>query len=191
MTFKSILFALLISLISLTGVSNANNHPLSPRDEVRETRKKEIGSVLNRDKSSEGFTIFGKTIGGSEAKKPTPIKESDQMAHILPVLVNPYLWQAALEAVEFMPLLVSDSAGGVISTDWYEDTSYKNERYKFNILIKSMKLEKSALKVVAFKQIYKDARWQDVKINSAVASGMKDDIFSRAQQFQAQDKSGK
>lgn len=189
MNSKPILFALLISVLSLTGISNAHNHPLSPRDEVRETRKKEIGSVLNRDKNSEGFTLFGKSRGGSE--KPAPAKESDQMAHILPVLINPYLWQAALEAVEFMPLLVSDSAGGVVSTDWYEDTNYKNERYKFNILIKSMKLEKSALKVVAFKQIYKDTRWQDVKVNASVASEMKDNIFSRAQQFQAQDKSGK
>jgi hypothetical protein len=189
MNFKSVPFALLISVLSLTAISNADNHPLSPRDEIREERKREIGSVLNRDKDSGGFTIFGKSIGGSE--KPAPAKESDQMAHILPVLVNPYLWQAALEAVEFMPLLVSDSAGGVVSTDWYEDAGYKNERYKFNILIKSMKLEKSALKVVAFKQIYKDARWQDVKVNSAVAAEMRDNIFSKAQQFQAQDKSGK
>jgi hypothetical protein len=107
------------------------------------------------------------------------------------VLINPYLWQAALEAVEFMPLLVSDSAGGVVSTDWYEDASYKNERYKFNILIKSMKLEKSFLKVVAFKQIYKDGRWQDVRVNPEVANTMKDQIFSRAKQFQAQDTSAK
>ena len=33
--------------------------------------------------------------------------------------VNSYLWRASLDALSFMPLLQTDSDGGVIVTDWY------------------------------------------------------------------------
>ena len=33
--------------------------------------------------------------------------------------VNSYLWRASLDTLSFMPLLQTDSAGGVIVTDWY------------------------------------------------------------------------
>ena len=34
--------------------------------------------------------------------------------------VNSYLWRATLDTLSFMPLLQTDSNGGVIVTDWYE-----------------------------------------------------------------------
>jgi predicted small lipoprotein YifL len=33
--------------------------------------------------------------------------------------VNSYLWRASLDTLSFMPLLQTDSNGGVIVTDWY------------------------------------------------------------------------
>ena len=42
-------------------------------------------------------------------------------SRITTIGVNSYLWRASLEAVSFMPLLQTDSNGGVIVTDWYSN----------------------------------------------------------------------
>jgi hypothetical protein len=163
----------------------------APNDGFPESRAeieaRELGSVVSKNEDTGGFTIFGQSIGGAKQKeqqtKPADSTQGD--THILPVLVNQDLWQASLEEVQFMPLLVSDSSGGAISTDWYEDPKFKNERYKFNILIKSSKLKTDSLNVVAFKQEFKDDRWIDVKPNPAIASKMKKSILAKAKQSQA------
>ena len=40
-------------------------------------------------------------------------------SRITTIGVNSYLWRASLDALSFMPLVQTDSAGGVIVTDWY------------------------------------------------------------------------
>jgi hypothetical protein len=42
--------------------------------------------------------------------------------------VNSYLWRASLDTLSFMPLLQSDSNGGVIITDWYANPNAPTER---------------------------------------------------------------
>ena len=43
--------------------------------------------------------------------------------------VNPFLWRAALETTDFMPLNQADPVGGVISTDWYTPPETPDERF--------------------------------------------------------------
>ncbi len=38
--------------------------------------------------------------------------------------VNSYLWRASLDTLSFMPLLQTDSNGGVIVTDWYVEPEH-------------------------------------------------------------------
>src|SRR5512139_854247 len=49
--------------------------------------------------------------------------------------VNSYLWRASLDALSFMPLLQTDSNGGVIVTDWYANPNNANERMKVTVTI--------------------------------------------------------
>ena len=49
--------------------------------------------------------------------------------------VNSYLWRASLDALSFMPLVQTDSAGGVIVTDWYVNPQSPAERVKLTISI--------------------------------------------------------
>ena len=35
--------------------------------------------------------------------------------------INPYLWKASLETIDFMPLSSTDPFAGIIITDWYND----------------------------------------------------------------------
>ena len=42
--------------------------------------------------------------------------------------INPYLWKASLEAINFMPLSSTDPFAGTIITDWYTAESRHGER---------------------------------------------------------------
>ena len=44
--------------------------------------------------------------------------------------INPYLWSASLETLNFMPLSSADPFGGTIFTDWYSSDLNENERCK-------------------------------------------------------------
>src|SRR3546814_20159375 len=44
--------------------------------------------------------------------------------------VNAYLWRASLDTLSFMPLLQTDSNGGVIVTEWYVNPNTHDERMK-------------------------------------------------------------
>jgi predicted small lipoprotein YifL len=53
-------------------------------------------------------------------KKARPLVQADLAASkVTTIGVNSYLWRASLDAICFMPLLQTDSNGGVIVTDWY------------------------------------------------------------------------
>ena len=50
-----------------------------------------------------------------------------------------FLWRAALETIDFMPLSSADQIGGTIITDWYSTSDNENERCKLNIFITGKK----------------------------------------------------
>ena len=58
--------------------------------------------------------------------------------------VNSYLWRASLDALSFMPLLQTDSAGGVIVTDWYVNPNSPGERMKLTVSILDQDLRADA-----------------------------------------------
>ena len=61
--------------------------------------------------------------------------------------VNSYLWRASLDALSFMPLLQTDSAGGVIVTDWYVNPNSPGERMKLTVSILDQDLRADAIRV--------------------------------------------
>jgi hypothetical protein len=58
--------------------------------------------------------------------------------------VNSYLWRAALETLSFMPLVQTDSNGGVIVTDWYANPNNPSERVKVTVSILDQDLRADA-----------------------------------------------
>ncbi len=66
---------------------------------------------------------------GACGKKERP-KADVAAAKITTIGVNAYLWKVSLETLSFMPLLQTDSAGGVIVTDWYANPRNPAERMK-------------------------------------------------------------
>jgi hypothetical protein len=98
--------------------------------------------------------------------------------------VNGYLWQAALETIEFMPIASTDATGGVIVTDWYTDPSAPNDRLKLRIAIMDARLRADALKVVLNRQTKdRSGEWVEAPVQQTTIAGIEDAILVRARQI--------
>ena len=159
----------ILSLIAILGltISCAKSadvvykYPKAKEDRERE----EMGSFITGDNDPIEI-IGGKGVASSKS-----------------ISTNTYLWQAALEAISFMPIASSDSHGGTIITDWYSDEKFPNERFKFNIIISSNALEAVALKVNGFKQVRSNGDWKNIKMNENVTKDLEIKILTRARKM--------
>jgi hypothetical protein len=93
------------------------------------------------------FSFLGKDEGGSNQTIG------------LGMPVNPFLWRATLETINFMPLSSTDPFAGTIITDWYTAEKSQGERCKLNIFINGKELKTENLKVSSFCQILKKNQW--------------------------------
>ena len=97
--------------------------------------------------------------------------------------VNVYLWRAALETIDFMPLVQADPFGGVIITDWYSPTGNPEERFKLTVLILDRVLRADGLKVSVFRQTSSENGWVDAQVEQTTATGIEDSILTRAREL--------
>lgn len=97
--------------------------------------------------------------------------------------VNSYLWRAALDTLNFMPLASADPYGGVIITDWYSDPQVPTERFKATVYILDTRLRADGLNVTVFKQMNNGAGWVDVEPSPQTAEDLENAILTRARQL--------
>jgi len=94
--------------------------------------------------------------------------------------VNSYLWRASLDSISFMPLLQSDSSGGVIVTDWYVNPKNPGERVKVSIMILDQDLRADALRVTAVREVAQGGGWVAAPVQAATVQKLEDIILTRA-----------
>ena len=94
--------------------------------------------------------------------------------------VNAYLWRAALDVLSFMPLVQTDSSGGVIVTDWYVNPGNPGERMKMTITILDRDLRADALRVAASRQVAQNGVWVDAPVQAATIQKLEDVILTKA-----------
>jgi len=112
-------------------------------------------------------------------------KKADQS----PIGVNSFLWRASLDTLSFMPLISADPFGGVILTDWYEDSKTPGERFKVTVLILDKTLRADGIKITLFKQVrQKRGDWRDVASSASVARDLENTILTRARELKAAQK---
>lgn len=99
--------------------------------------------------------------------------------------VNPYLWQASLDKLAFMPLASSDAKGGVIVTEWKKFAS--NEQLKVVVNIYSQKLQANSLKVVVYKKVLKGNSWSDAASDEKLALETENAILTQARELYHRD----
>ncbi len=94
--------------------------------------------------------------------------------------VNSYLWRASLDTLSFMPLVQTDSNGGVIVTDWYVNPQSPTERMKVTVTILDQDLRADALRVAALREISRGGQWVAAPVQAATTQKLEDLILTRA-----------
>jgi hypothetical protein len=118
-------------------------------------------------------------LGACGGGKDRP-KSDLAAARITTIGVNSYLWRASLEALSFMPLLQTDSNGGVIVTDWYANPRNPGERVKVTVTILDQDLRADALRVAASRQVAQNGGWVDAPVAAATVQRLEDIILTKA-----------
>jgi len=128
---------------------------------------------------STGGGLFGK--GGLDVMGIMNNKETASGAVGVGMPINPYLWRASLNTIDFMPLSSTDPFAGTIITDWYTSETNVNERCKLNIFVNGLELKTENLKVLSFCQTLKNNQWvnsvsiqeNNIKLENAILNSAK------------------
>ncbi|MEO5938658.1 MAG: DUF3576 domain-containing protein [Sphingomonas sp.] len=114
--------------------------------------------------------------GGNKGRMQADIAASK----VTTIGVNAYLWRATLDTLSFMPLLQTDSNGGVIVTDWYVNPSAPTERMKVTVTILDQDLRADAVRVAALRQVNQGGQWVAAPVQAATVQKLEDIILTRA-----------
>jgi len=132
-------------------------------------------TAVKKDLSKGLFGIGGSGDSLSDAKR------ADLAASkVTTIGVNSYLWRASLETLSFMPLLQTDSNGGVIVTDWYTNPQNPTERMKVTVTILDQDLRADALRVSAARQVSQGSGWVDAPTQAATVQKLEEIILTKA-----------
>ena len=116
------------------------------------------------------------SCGGGKGKPKADLAAS----RVTTIGVNSYLWRASLEELSFMPMLQTDSNGGVIVTDWYSNPNNPGERMKVTVTILDQDLRADALRVSASRQVSQGGVWVNAPVQAATVQKLEDIILTRA-----------
>ena len=120
-------------------------------------------------------------LGACAHKGARPNQSADLAASkVTTIGVNAYLWRASLDTLSFMPLLQTDSNGGVIVTDWYINPAAPSERVKVTVTILDQDLRADGLRVAALRQVNQGGQWVAAPIQAASVQKLEDIILTKA-----------
>ena len=139
-----------------------------------ETRLQSGGGLFGK-----GGLSLGGVLGGNNQEKNTS-------TGMIAMSVNPFLWRAALETIDFMPLSSADQIGGTIITDWYSSSGNEKERCKLNIFITGINLKTENLRVVSFCQEFKNPTWVNKEIEKENNIKIENAILNKAKKLKLQ-----
>ena len=101
---------------------------------------------------------------------------------------NP-MWRASLEILDFLPLSTVDYSGGVLITDWYNDTNSSNESIKITIRFLSNEIAANNLKVIVHRKICDTAiKCTTNEIKSKISEELQKNILQKAALLDAENK---
>ena len=115
--------------------------------------------------------------GGGAKDRP---KADLAASKVTTIGVNAYLWRASLDTLSFMPMVQTDSNGGVIVTDWYANPNSPNERMKLTVSILDQDLRAAALRIAASRQVSQGGQWVDAPVQAATVQKLEEIILTKA-----------
>jgi hypothetical protein len=123
---------------------------------------------------------LSKGVGFGKSKKSKSQTVDLAASKITSIGVNAYLWRAALDTISFMPLLQTDSNGGVLVTDWYSNPAAPSERMKLTVSILDQDLRADAVRVAASRQLLQGGQWVDTPVQAATVQKLEEIILTKA-----------
>jgi hypothetical protein len=129
--FYNIIFFLIISLSLLSSCGGFS------KVDTRKTPIKGRDRAKQNVQEGKGVTIMGAMRGG---------KTSYEFS-----TSNP-MWRASLDILDFIPLATVDYSGGLIISDWYNDSSNSKESLKITVRFLSNDIKSNSLKIVVHKK---------------------------------------
>ncbi len=128
-------------------------------------------------------------LAGCGRGKERPVADYSA-ARVTQIGVNSYLWRASLDTLSFMPLLQTDSQGGVILTDWFINPRVAGERMKITVTILDQDLRADALRVAASRQVLQNGQWVDAPVEAATTQKLEDIILTHARDLRRREMLG-
>lgn len=129
--------------------------------------------------ATSGCSIFGSGTS-TQAKATANYAGTEETGGIG---VNAYLWRAALDTVDFMPLASADPWGGVIVTDWYANPAKPDERFKVTVYILDTRLRADGISAAVFKETNANGQWATAPVSSDTNVALENAILSKARQL--------
>lgn len=152
---------------------NEDPFPRGPQDRGTE------GTLFGEDGVSIGAVMSGEAFGLGR----------DADAGSMPV--NRFLWQAALDTLNFLPLASTDPFTGVIATDWGAAPQNPGERFKVTAYMLSPALAASSLKVAVYREVRSpEGVWMPAAVDPETPRRLEDAILTRARQIRIADIEG-
>jgi hypothetical protein len=101
--------------------------------------------------------------------------------------VNPILWQAAHDTLDFVKFEAQDPATGVMVSHWFSPEGRPNERFRVSVFITSRVLRTDSLSVRVRRQIRSPAgAWADAEPDTKLNSQLDAAILRRAREVRRQ-----
>ena len=104
---------------------------------------------------------------------------------------NP-LWRASLEIIDFMPLSTVDYSGGIIITDWYNDSNNTNDSIKITVRFLSNEIQSNSLKIIVHNKKCKTNENCSInEIDSNIKFELQRSILAKAARLELESKNSK
>lgn len=98
--------------------------------------------------------------------------------------VNPTLWEAAHQTLDFVRIAAQDPRTGTIITDWYTPSGKQDERLKVDVFIQSAALRLSSLAVKVLRQTRTPGGdWVQATVDKNAHLQLEAAILNRARQI--------
>ena len=154
----SIIIFLLLTSCGLYKYTDARKSPSTAKEKARknidEGRGASINSIIGRGKNRGGAFQFSSS---------TP------------------LWRASLEILDFLPLSTVDYSGGVLITDWYNDSQTSNESLKITVRFLSDEIRSDSIKVIVHRRNCTSINnCKTSELNSKIKSELTSSILTKA-----------
>ena len=134
-----------------------------------------ISAVL----AAGGCSIFGSSTANTSSASSADLGPEETGG----IGVNAYLWRAALDTLDFLPLASADPYGGVIITDWYANPEKADERLKATVYILDTRLRADGVSAAVFRETKVNGVWTTAAVSPETNVALENAILSKARQL--------